>query len=133
MNSEHFTDFKTSLDTFRVYARNELVFNSQKGRLTPVLEYLEKSPVPDEVVIFDRAVGNAAALLAILAGAGEVVSPLGSQIAAETLNRAGIKWHFDVTVEHIQRPDGRMCPMEQASLGKKPGEFYLSLKETIKR
>ena len=73
--------------------------------------------------------GNAAALLAILAGCSQVYSPLGSKIAIGTLNKYSIGYHILEIVPYIKRTDGQgMCPMEELSLNKEPAEFYEALK-----
>jgi hypothetical protein len=73
-------------------------------------------------------VGNAAALLMIRVGCGEVYSPLGSKLAAETLDKWGVACHFDMVVPYINRADGvGMCPMEEISVGKSPSEFLAVL------
>jgi hypothetical protein len=81
----------------------------------------------------DKVTGNAAALLSVLAGCTEIYSPLGSDIAAGTLVKYSIPYHFGETVPYIQRPDSEeMCPMEKLSLEKDPEEFYQALLEIIK-
>ena len=72
--------------------------------------------------------GNAAALLLREAHCTEVYSPLGSQLAAQSLGDFGIKYHFSRTVAHILNSSGDdMCPMEKLSLGKTPNEFYKAI------
>jgi len=131
MAASFFDDFLTSSDTLRVYQGNKLTFASTADRLLPLLEYASKfSPYPEGVTIFDKIVGNAAALLAIRINSGEVRSPLGSRLAAETLDRYGIKYRFSQIVPFIMRPDGEaMCPMEELSIGKSPEEFYQAVKK----
>jgi hypothetical protein len=69
--------------------------------------------------------GNAAALLSVRAGASEVYSPLGSALAVKTLEKHKVKYHLTEVVPCIMRDDGKgMCPMEELSQGKEPGEFY---------
>jgi hypothetical protein len=122
---ELFKTFEGSPDTLRVYDGNKLVISSRKDRLAPLLEYLTVSPRPAGVTIFDRIAGNAAALLAVKAGARALWSPLGSQNAALTLARYGIEAHIKVVVEAILQPGtGRMCPMEKLSIGQDPESFY---------
>jgi len=130
-----FQEFAASDDTLRVYEADRLVFSSQKDRLLPLMEYLDRfAPEHKGVVIFDKIIGNAAALLAIKAGCREVFSPLGSEIAAQTLAEYGLAYHFTKTVPAIQRDDGEdMCPMEKLSLGKGPDEFYQAMIEIINR
>ncbi len=125
-----FHDFAQSDDTLRVYRGERLVFVSQKDRLLPLLEYIDRLGRNQQpVALFDKIMGNAAALLAIIACCREIYSPLGSQLAAKTLEKHGIKYHFTVTVPYIQQPDQNMCPMEQLSLNKEPAEFHALLKK----
>jgi hypothetical protein len=126
MNRRSLSEFQASGDTLRVYEGNHLVFSSGQERLLPLLEYIDRLAARhQQVVIFDKVMGNAAALLSIKAGCREVYSPLGSQFAAKTLEKYGIKYHLVETVPYIKRQDRRgMCPMEKLSLDKKPEEFY---------
>jgi len=69
--------------------------------------------------------GNAAALLSVKVGCREVYSPLGSQLAVETLGRYDIKYHLTEIVPCIRKLNGEdMCPMEKLSINKEPEEFY---------
>ena len=59
-----FNEFLISSDTLRVYKDDKLLFASNKDRLLPLLEYIDRFvPYHQQVVIFDRVMGNAAALL----------------------------------------------------------------------
>ena len=126
MNRHTFNEFLTSRDTLRVYKESRLLFASGKKRLLPLLEYIDKlTPCEKEVIVFDRVVGNAAALLLRKIFCYEVYSPLGSQLAARTLDSSGISYHFTETVPYIQNQSQQdMCPMEKLSLNKSPEEFY---------
>ena len=133
MYTRLFNKFLTSDDTLRVYEGDKLVFVSSKDRLLPLLEYLERFASDyQRVVIFDKIIGNAAALLSIKAKCQEVFSPLGSQLAVKTLEKYSIKYHFSQIIPCIQRADGEdMCPMEKLSLGKSPEEFYQAMQNII--
>jgi len=88
----------------------------------------------ESAVIFDKIMGNAAALLSVRAKGKEVYSPLGSQIAVRTLDRYGISYHINEIVPYIQKPGQEdMCPMEKLSLHKGPEEFYNVVKNSIYR
>ncbi len=121
-----FDEFLASDNTLQVYEDDKLVFASNKDRLLPLVEYIEKfTPDHQDVVIFDRIIGRAAALLCVKANCQEVYSPLGSQLAIETLDKCGIKYHLTQVVPYIQKPNQEeMCPMEKLSIGKEPEEFY---------
>jgi Domain of unknown function (DUF1893) len=125
-----FNEFLTSRNTLRVYQGNKLIFTSDRDRLLPLMEYLEKfASRHRKVVIFDKILGRAAALLCIKANCREVYSPLGSQLAINVLGKHDIKYHLTRTVPCIQKPDStEMCPMELLSIGKEPAEFYQAIK-----
>ncbi|HEX7363575.1 MAG TPA: DUF1893 domain-containing protein [Dehalococcoidia bacterium] len=128
-----FDQFVTSSHTLRVYKSDKIIFSSEKDRLLPLVEYLDKfGSRHRKIVIFDRILGRAAALLCVKANCQEVYSPLGSQLAIGILGKRGIKYHFSRTVPCILRPDStEMCPMELLSIGKDPDEFYRLIKLKI--
>jgi hypothetical protein len=129
VNWHLFDDFLVSGDTLRVYKGNRLLFSSSKDRLIPLLEYIDRSIPEQQVVILDKIMGNAAALLSVKAACRKVCSPLGSQIAVRTLDKYGIKYDLREIVPYIEKPGGKeMCPMEQLSIDKDPEEFYAAVK-----
>ena len=135
MYSPLFNEFLASSDTLHVYKGSKLLFASNKDRLLPLLEYVDKFvPHHQQVVVFDKIMGNAAALLCVKASCQEIYSPLGSRLAANTLDKHGIKYHLTEIVPHIQKPDGvGMCPMEQLSMNKEPEEFYKAVRSIINK
>ena len=124
--NDKFEEFLKSKDTVRVCKGDKLIFSSQKERLLPLMEYAKAFvPYEKDVTVFDRVVGNAAALLLKKILCSEVFSPLGSEMAIEVLNLIGIKYHFSEIVPCIQDDTRQnMCPMEKLSLGKTSEEFY---------
>jgi len=128
-----FNDFLLSDNTLQVYQGSELLFSSNKDRLLPLLEYLDSlAPSQQHVIIFDKILGNAAALLCIEANCQEVHSPLGSQLAITTLEKYGVKYHITEIVPNIVQPNKEdMCPMEKLSIDKEPAEFYEVMKNKI--
>jgi hypothetical protein len=132
VNNQLFYQFLESQDTLCVLEGNDKIFTSQKEALFPLLEYIDKfSRLHPQVTILDKTVGNAAALLAIKGDAIRVYSPLGSQLAADTLSRYHCEYHFTETVPFIRSRDGRdMCPMEKLSLSgdMSPDKFYEAVK-----
>jgi hypothetical protein len=135
MNKKLFQEFMASPDTLRVYADGKAVFSSTKERLIPLIEYLDTvAPHYQNVIIYDKIMGNAAALLSIKAGAKEVYSPLGSEHAVKTLKHYHIVHEILKVIPCIMRADGTdMCPMEKLSIGKTPEEFYQALKAMGKK
>lgn len=125
-----FSDFLESEDTLWIYDSREMLFRSDKDRLLPLLEYIATCAHNlRPVSIFDKIMGNAAALLSVKARGKEVYSPLGSQLAVETLDRYGIKYHLSEIIPYIQKPGQEdMCPMEKLSRHKEPEEFYRAVR-----
>ena len=126
MNIHLFDDFLRSKDTLWVHKGDRLIFASNKDGLQPLLEYIDRSvPHQSKVTIFDKIMGNAAALLSIKADCQEVYSPLGSELAIQTLDNYHVKYHLSEVVTYIQnRSKQGMCPMEELSISKSPTEFY---------
>jgi hypothetical protein len=132
MYTDLYRAFLESDDTLRIFREKALIFSSTKDRLLPLMDYLSQHQPGEPIVIFDKVMGNAAALLAVKAKAREVYSPLGSELGIKTLEKHSIKYHLDKDVPYIMRPDGKeMCPMEELSIGKTPGEFYQEMKSRI--
>jgi len=133
MYTDLFNEFMDSSDTLQIYRDEDLIFTSEKERLVPLMEYLAESDSGEgPVTIFDKVMGNAAALLSVKANCREVYSPLGSELAVKTLEKYGIEHHLTEIVPYIIRDDGKgMCPMEKLSIGKGPEEFYREMKSRI--
>ena len=112
-----------------------MIFSSSKERLLPLLEYIgSRSSTYQGVVILDKVMGNAAALLAIKARCREVYSPLGSKLAINTLDKYSVKHYIEQVVPYIQQDKGEeMCPMERLSIGKNSEEFYTLMRSYAKR
>jgi hypothetical protein len=132
MYEDLYNAFLISGDTLRIYLDEDLVYSSEKDRLLPMMDFLDEfGPAEEPVTIFDKVMGNAAALLAVKIKCRAVYSPLGSELGIETLENNGIAYHLNKVVPHIMRADGKdMCPMEKLSMDKTPDEFY---REMLKR
>ena len=130
MNTPLFREFLKSGNSLWVYKDGRSLFTSSKGGILPLLEYIETlAPHHRQITIFDKVVGNAAALLSVKAAVEEINSPLGSELAVKTLRDYDIKYHFSETAPYIiNRSQDDMCPMEKLSLDKDPDEFYTAIK-----
>jgi type IV secretory pathway VirB6-like protein len=121
MPADLYPDFLASDDTLRIYTGGMLAFTSKKDRLLPLLDYLAAyGAICQTVTIYDKVIGNAAALLAIRANASGVYSPLGSELAVKTLQSAASstasikpsRTSSATTARHV--PDGRTIPRQNA-------------------
>ena len=127
-------EFLARGDSLLVCEGNKIIFASNEDGLLPLLEYIDRfSTGHRQVKIFDKVMGNAAALLSVLANCQEVYSPLGSQLAIATLDKYQIRHHVIKIVPHILNPSGvDMCPMERVSINKVPEEFYNEVTDIIR-
>ncbi|HUU08634.1 MAG TPA: DUF1893 domain-containing protein [Dehalococcoidales bacterium] len=126
-------EFAASRDTLWVYQGTKLIFKSRRKRLSPLLDYIKAFvPQTEGVIIYDRIVGNAAALLLKKALCLTVYSLVASQAAVQSMEKFGISHHFSSIVNHIQVGDD-VCPMEKLAEGKSPDEFYQAVKASVSR
>lgn len=134
MHASLFNDFLISADTLWVYDGDRLIFTSNKDGLQPLLEYIDRIvPYQSEIKIFDKIMGNAAALLSVKADCRKVYSPLGSQLAIKTFGDYNAEYYFTKIVPYIQNREGQgMCPMEKLSINKSPEEFYEAVRRRLK-
>ncbi len=125
-NYSLFSQFLLSRDNLHVYYQGKLIFNSEEDGIAPLVNYIIRfNSQVKEILVFDRVVGNAAALLLRMASCAEVWSQVGSELAAQTLSNFGINYHFTVTTPYIlNRQNNGMCPLEKLSSGKTPEEFH---------
>ena len=128
-----FNEFLVNSDNLQVYEGSKLLFASTRHPLLPLMEYINDFSLGyQQVIIFDKMVGNAAALLAVKANCRELYSPLGSQLAIMTLEKYAVKYHLTEIVPYIQQQNGEdMCPMEKLSTNKGPEEFYEIMRSIV--
>jgi len=125
-NESSFDAFLNSSDTLWIWKERTVIFRSAEKGIAPLIDYLkgQEEPLP-AVAVFDRIVGNAAALLLDKARCTELYAPIGSDLAAETLKTRGIHYTFSRLVPFIINRNGDgMCPFEQASLKRSSDEFF---------
>lgn len=134
MDDSLFNSFLESNDSVWVYKAGKLLFKSSEQRLVPLVSYIAGFPPVPDVVIYDRVVGNAAALLLKKALCSKVYSPVASEIAVKTLDALGISYFFQKVVPYIlNQAKSDLCPMEKASIGKSPEEFYQLIKTSVRQ
>ena len=129
LNDELLEQFIQSGDTLWVYKEMAPIFQSRKERLASLLDYIDTFvPRIKGATMFDRIVGNAAALLLKKALCHQVYSPVASEMAVRSLEKFDINYHFSEVVPFILEENG-ICPLEKLSVGKTPDEFYRAVKD----
>ena len=116
-----------------VYSAEAEIFRSDASDLTPLIEYVQT--IGDRyavVVIFDKYVGRAAALLMSLVKPSQVYVGVISEGGAAVLTEAGIAFEAAKQVTYLMDVASEsMCRWEKLSLGKTAEEFRQVLKSEL--
>lgn len=120
-----FERFRSSRWTLVILSEGRIVFKSRARAISPLVRYLKSGPgQSDDLVIYDKYIGRAAALLMVLIGPAEVYTPVISEGGREVLQQYGLLFHADRTVKYLMgEASQEMCKWERASLGKTPEQF----------
>ncbi len=127
---ERFVESKFALE---IRQQGRIVFRSKKSGVTGLVAFIAKyGRQHQDLVIFDKVIGRAAALLFAYLKVKEVCGIVGSKSAARTLRQFKIAFHFQKTVAGIlNKTKTGPCPMEKFSQSKTPEEFIkLLLKQS---
>jgi hypothetical protein len=91
--------------SLEVFSGESLVFSSDQNWLHPIFELeiflTENSYEPADLLLRDRILGKAAALLVIRLGIRRVVAEIMSKLGLEALERHGIQYEYDSLVDRI--------------------------------
>lgn len=125
-----FKKFISSSWGLEIWRRGEIIFRSKKLGVKGLLDFIiEHGRRHRNLVIFDKIVGQGAALLAVYLGVKEVYGAVGSKLAAEVLRKYKIKFCFQQTIPCILNKNKTdICPIEKLSLDKTPEKFYYCLR-----
>lgn len=114
-------EFKTYFQqrdlTFMVVKDDNIVFESEKSRLTPIIELIEDHSKENLAgsFVFDNVVGKAAALLISFIQAKWVFTTTLSRSAKKVLEVNNIPYEVELVVEKITPPGEKShCPFEKA-------------------
>ncbi len=126
---QKFEKFLKSSWGLELWLGNEIIFRSKKSGVRGLLDFIsEQGEKREGIIIFDKIVGQAVALLAAYLKAKEVYGVTGSELATKALGKYKIKFYFSETVPKILNQDKTgPCPMEKLSIDKTPEEFYKCL------
>lgn len=91
--------------SLQVRLGDEVLFSSSGKWLYPLFDledYLNEHPgLLKQATVWDKVIGKAAALLILRMGGNRVHGALMSELAANTLEKAGVAHSFDVLVHRI--------------------------------
>lgn len=127
---KEFEDFESSNFSLEIWSREKLAFRSKKRGLEGLLNFIGKHGRRlKNLIIFDKVIGNAVALLCVYLRAREVYGIIGSKSAEKTFRKFKIKYYFKKTRPNIlNKMETDLCPFEKLSFKKAAKEFYSLLK-----
>ncbi len=125
-----FEKFLKSNFNLEIWSKEKIIFRSKKEGIEGFLEFIKKLKKPTQnLIVFDKKVGNAVALLCVYVGAKEVYSAVGSKLAVKTFKKFKIKFYFLKTIPRIlNKKSTDTCPLEKLSYSKTPQAFLDLLK-----
>lgn len=126
INFLNFSDF-----SFVLIKRGRILYKSKSQGLKPLIFCLKKRKKDlNGAIVFDKIVGQAAALLLVLGRVKTVMTPLVSQRALGYLKKNRVKVIYKNKVKHIlNQKKEDFCPMEKLSRGKTRQKFWNILKK----
>lgn len=110
-----------------------IIYTSTKRGVAPLIDFYEQNGIQEHLIVIDRIVGKAAALLAVLIGAKTISTPIISRDAYQFLLQYDIDVQYIQIVDYIINRDhtGR-CPIESSVLTiNNPEEGYTKIKHTL--
>ena len=120
-----------------IYGDGEVVFSSALGGIKPLLDAIDALGRDRlrGVIVADKIVGRAAALLTVYMGAVEVHAALISTGAKQALHRHGLMLYFSEETPAIMNREGTdICPFERLVQEiSDPAEAYRNLKAKVSR
>lgn len=99
-----------------VIFENKVIFTSEYNGVRPLMEYIaNESNTSKPIVVVDRIIGKGAMLLAIIAGANKVVTPIISESALSLGKKYNVKVESLKIVPYIiNRNNDGQCPIEKS-------------------
>jgi len=128
---KEFEKFAKTRFSLEIRQSGKILFRSKRDGVSGLLLFIKKyGRKYQDLVIFDKVIGRAAALLFAYLKAKEVYGVIGSKLAIRALRSFKIKYYFKKTVSGIiNRTKTGPCPMERLSRGKTPEKLYDLLKK----
>ena len=125
-----FDKFSAGKWSLVITSGEKVIFRSQAGGVGGLVRFLKAGiPSEDDIVIYDKYVGRAAALLMALIKPVKVYTPVISEGGKEVLERHGIPYRATRLVKYLMgMASDEMCRWEKMCIGKTPEEFWDVLK-----
>lgn len=118
--------------TFVAFGKN--FYCSKERGIRPIVQLLKKDTAALEgMVVCDKVIGKAAALLLVYGKIKMLYTPVLSAPAEDILNKYGVAYQCDQVVDRIKNRTGDgLCPMETLAMGiEEPQEAFAVFAEKI--
>ncbi|KAA3634314.1 MAG: DUF1893 domain-containing protein [Calditrichaeota bacterium] len=124
------SEFQKSGKSLSIYSGTEEIFSSDKDALEPLVEFIQSDATYENLVIFDKYIGRAAAMLMTLINPQKVYTPIISQFGREVLQNKSIRYEAEKEVEFLMGvASDSMCRWEKISVGKTAEDLLEMLKK----
>ncbi len=125
-----FDKFVESRWSLVILSEDRVVFRSTASAIKPLIRFLKSDYKRySQIIIYDKYVGRAAALLMALIRPQKVYTPVLSEGGEETLTKYGIPFKALKKVKYLMgMASDEMCRWEKMTIGKSPEVFWDMLK-----
>ncbi len=133
INLNEFKKLNTSLI---VYNKGQEIFSSNKSEIKPLVDFIEQDTKTKstEMIIFDKKVGRASALLLSIIKPAKVFTPIATKKAVEILLQSNIPLIAEKVVENLMGvANEETCKWEKLSIDKSSNEFLQACKINLNR
>ena len=124
-----FEQFKKSRWTLIIISDGDIIFRSQAKAIKPLIRFLKNKPSNlSNVIIYDKYIGRAAAMLMTFLKPMKVYTPVISQFGREVFEKHNIDFEADKEVKYLMGIASEdMCKWEKLTAGKTPEELIQML------
>jgi|GEM_PF-2138924 len=133
--SYSFKQFKEDGFSLAVFKYGRLIFHSREKNLRPLVKFITKFGwKQDKLIMYDKFIGRAAALLFAGLKPLHIFSPIISQAAIPVLKRKNVRYSTKMIVPHLMGVASRgTCKWEKMSVGHTTASFWRLVKKRIIR
>jgi len=123
-NFEKFVESKWSLV---IIGKGKIIFKSQASGIKPLVTFMKNDMGNNnqDLVIYDRYIGRAAALLMVLINPSKVYTPIISEGGSDVLKKYKITYFAQQQVKYLMGyASDKMCRWEKIAMNKTPQELW---------
>ncbi|NOY88441.1 MAG: DUF1893 domain-containing protein [FCB group bacterium] len=131
-----FEKFVKSRWSLVIIGKGKIIFKSQASGIKPLVTFIKKDEGNNDqdLVIYDRYIGRAAALLMVLINPSKVYTPVISEGGRDALEEYKITYFAQQQVKYLMGyASDKMCRWEKMAMNKTPQELWEVLHHQSKK